>query len=251
MLFRPYPALTESERFACLFPLDPAAVPEAVNGLVARFSNGASRLRLTAAAGRPLLHVHHGNDIDTYRADTGEGPMAADAALALDVARACGFGQPLSAVAIYDDQWTVYQGFNPHRPLFRVQIRRFRRVRRCTYRAGRVKWCSGRVEPREACELDWVSASLDLLYGHPTGLGVLGCVGVVARGRCIKWGQRPIVIGIVRWRPWAGSCQPVSRRAVLASRHWSRRRALRPLVDRERHAINGSRPSVLDRRAAA
>jgi uncharacterized iron-regulated membrane protein len=207
MLFQPYPALTDVQRFACLSPFDPGALPDGVNALIGRFSSGASRLRLNAIAGRPMLHVHHGDKIDTYPADTGEGPLAGDAALAREAARHCGFGEPLAAEQIYDDQWTVYQGFNVHRPLYRVPLEdRSGTVLYVSSRTGEVVQRTTRVERAwnwvgsvphwiyfTAIRRDW--AFWDALVWWLAGAASAGALAGLA-------------IGLVRWRSGTARISP-------------------------------------------
>jgi len=123
MLFEPFPALGSADRFACLEPIDVAGSLSSVASRVAAFDQDAvARIRLTSRDGRPVLHVHRADRIDTFAMGDGAAPPVADAGLARRAAAGCGFGSPRAVQTIADDQWTVHQSFDPHRPLHKVVL---------------------------------------------------------------------------------------------------------------------------------
>lgn len=122
MLFRPFPALTEVQRFACSEPIDlgnttihPALFERASN-------EDTTALRLTSLLGRAVVHRHVAESIDSYWADTGAGPIHVDATQAQQVVERCGDSAARSVETIADDQWTVHEAFSGHRPLHRVRL---------------------------------------------------------------------------------------------------------------------------------
>jgi hypothetical protein len=122
MLFRPFPALTEVQRFTCLEPneLTQASVPAS---LLERASiESALRLRLTSLDGRPLVHLHDESGIRSSWVDTGDGPVTV--ADAERISGRCGDSKVLSSRTVIDDQWTVtvHEAFTDHRPLHRVHL---------------------------------------------------------------------------------------------------------------------------------
>ena len=122
MLFRPFPALTEAQRFACLEPLD-LGTTTVHPSLFERASTGETEaLRLTSLMGRAVVHRHGTPSIDSYWADTGDGPIRVSTAQARRVAERCGQDEVRSVQTIMDDQWSVHEGFDGHRPLQRVRL---------------------------------------------------------------------------------------------------------------------------------
>ena len=122
MLFRPYPALTAAQRFACLAPIDLGQTTMHPALLALASTEDTSALRLTSLAGRALAHVHGSLGIESYWAETADGPIHVDETLARRVAERCGQGAIESLHTIIDDQWTVHEGFAGHRPLHRVRL---------------------------------------------------------------------------------------------------------------------------------
>lgn len=129
MHFVPFPALTEAERFAGLPVIDVSGVKhtpaEAVSG-----SNLESVIRVrlwqrsdgpvylvSAASGMKALHAD-----DLSAADLGSGQVAL--AIASEHARLRGLNTSAAALAeLADyDQWTVPNGLDGHRPLYRVAL---------------------------------------------------------------------------------------------------------------------------------
>ncbi|MDA1091655.1 MAG: PepSY domain-containing protein [Acidobacteria bacterium] len=122
MVFRPYPAQTEAQRFACLEPIDIEQVTVHPSLLSRASTHETSALRLTSLTDRAVVHVHGPDGIDSYWADTGDGPIHVDEALARRVVQRCGDGAIEHLQTIADDQWTVHEGFADHRPLHRVRL---------------------------------------------------------------------------------------------------------------------------------
>ena len=122
MVFRPYPALTSAHRFACLEPIDLARTTIHSSLLQRASTEDTSMLRLTSLENRAVAHLHGEHSIESYWAETAEGPIQVDAARARHVAGRCGQGGIDSLQTITDDQWTVHEGFAAHRPLHRVRL---------------------------------------------------------------------------------------------------------------------------------
>jgi hypothetical protein len=122
MVFQPYPAQTEAERFACLEPIDLQRTSLHPSLLARASTEDASAVRLTSLTARAVLHVHGVEGVESYWADTGAGPIHVDATMARRVAQRCGDGDIESVQTISDDQWTVHEGFAAHRPLHRVAL---------------------------------------------------------------------------------------------------------------------------------
>lgn len=129
MHFVPFPSLTEAERFAGLAPVDRGAVRVSVADAVAASGIAdARRVRLVQRSDGPVYVV---SGSSRSRAVTASGGAAAsvtspDAALAIARAHARSRGLDAARVAIVArsdyDQWSVPNGFDRHRPLFRVAL---------------------------------------------------------------------------------------------------------------------------------
>ena len=122
MLFRPFPALTEAQRFSCLEPIDLASAAVHPSILERASTERTSSLRMTSLTGRVVVHVHGSQVIESYWADTGGGPIDVDAAHARRVVQRCEPSQVLAQQTIIDDQWTVHEAFSGHRPLHKVRV---------------------------------------------------------------------------------------------------------------------------------
>ncbi|MET4385538.1 hypothetical protein ABIB73_001273 [Bradyrhizobium sp. F1.4.3] len=129
MHFVPFPSLTEAERFAGLAPVDPAQVTIGVADAVA--SSGiteATRVRLIQRSDGPVYSVSGALLGRAVRASDGRDATvtSADVALAIarDHARGRGIDAAQAAIVAHRnyDQWTVPNGFDRHRPLFRVAL---------------------------------------------------------------------------------------------------------------------------------
>jgi hypothetical protein len=129
MHFVPFPSLTEAERFAGLAPVDRAQVVIGVADAVA--SSGiteATRVRLIQRSDGPVYIVSGILLVRAVRASDGRDATitSADVALALarDHARSRGIDAEQATIVARRnyDQWTVPNGFDRHRPLFRVAL---------------------------------------------------------------------------------------------------------------------------------
>lgn len=125
MMYVPFPSLTERDRMAWSEPLDLRAVrvgPEqavAAAGLRSRPTG----LRLNMQAGEPTYRFAEGRRRVSVSAADGRRLGVTDAAAALAVIRRLRPDAPRPRVeTIVRDQWTVAQGFDPHRPLHRVSL---------------------------------------------------------------------------------------------------------------------------------
>lgn len=129
MHFVPFPSLTEAERVAGLAPVDHAQVTiPASDAVAASGVADATRVRLIQRSDGPVYIVSGPSHLRAIRA-SGRGDASVtspDIALAIaqEHARNRGFdaaGAVIVARADYD-QWTVPNGFDRHRPLFRVAL---------------------------------------------------------------------------------------------------------------------------------
>lgn len=129
MHFVPFPSLTEAERFAGLAPVDRAEVRIAVADAVA--GSGvvdATRVRLVQRSDGPVYIVSGPSRARAVRASDGlvASVTSPDIALAIarDHARSRGLDAARAAMVARSDydQWSVPNGFDRHRPLFRVAL---------------------------------------------------------------------------------------------------------------------------------
>ena len=129
MHFVPFPALTEAERLAGLLPLDPAALRAAPRAAaVAATLPDAVRVRLIARHDGPVFVVEHAAGITAVRA-ADLAPAAVrtgNLAVTLAAAHARQRGMPANAIRFMEladyDQWTVSNGLDAHRPLYRLAL---------------------------------------------------------------------------------------------------------------------------------
>src|SRR3954465_15722153 len=130
MHFVPFPSLTEAERFAGLGPLDGAetrqlAVADAVaaSGLA-----DATRVRLIQRSDGPVYVVsgpsRAGAVLAAHGVDASVASSEVALAIARDHARSRGLDAAQAAIVARSDydQWSVPNGFDRHRPLFRVAL---------------------------------------------------------------------------------------------------------------------------------
>ncbi len=129
MHFVPFPSLTEAERFAGLAPVDRGQVRMAVDDAVAAGAiKDATRVRLIQRSDGPAYVVSGESGVRAVRASDGQDARLAsiDVALAIaqDYARRRGLDAGRAAfIARSDhDQWSVPNGFDRHRPLFRIAV---------------------------------------------------------------------------------------------------------------------------------
>jgi hypothetical protein len=129
MHFVPFPSLTETERFAGLLPIDVSRLRHGPDEAVAASHiQDARRVRLIQRTDGPVYIVSgsskpaalHAADLSNGAVRTG--PAALEIAKAharqrgIDVARA-----DIAGVADYD-QWSVPNGYDDHRPLYRIAV---------------------------------------------------------------------------------------------------------------------------------
>ena len=129
MHFVPFPALTEAGRFAGLTTIDLAGVEHGPAAAVAASGiDGVTRVRLMQRSDGPVYLISDFARVTTLRADdlsdaTVHSPQLA-LALATDYARRRQWDAAAASVAALSayDQWTVPNGFDPYRPLYRVAL---------------------------------------------------------------------------------------------------------------------------------
>ena len=120
MMYEQYPELDDTERLAGLEPLDLTACCR----LPADFSNiEVDGFRVEMMAGTPVLRLMDGRFQHVIDLRGGEYLAGFDPtdARSIAVAAAAQYGlrgDPRLVGAIERDQWTVYAGYHPHRPLF-------------------------------------------------------------------------------------------------------------------------------------
>ena len=129
MHFVPFPSLTEAERFAGLAPVERGEPIMAVADVVARSGIAdATRLRLMQRSDGPVYIVSGTSGVRAVRASDGADASVESSDVALAIARDHPHGRRLDAAhaaviaRIDDDQWTVPNGYDRHRPLFRVGL---------------------------------------------------------------------------------------------------------------------------------
>jgi hypothetical protein len=119
MLYVPYPSLTQAERMVGLAPIDWAGV-HAFPAL----GDAAKGARITLEQGLdgPHWRVRVERTEHSYSAATGRLELAMDEAQARRLASAFGHAGIASIERIERDQWTVAEGFNFARPLWKVRL---------------------------------------------------------------------------------------------------------------------------------
>lgn len=129
MHFVPFPSLTEAERLAGLAPVERAEVVIGVTDAVASSGiAGATRVRLIQRSDGPVYIVSGAAVTRAVRASDGQDATVTSAGVALAIAQAHARSRGIDAaqadiVARRNfDQWTVPNGFDRHRPLFRVAL---------------------------------------------------------------------------------------------------------------------------------
>ncbi|RXT50172.1 PepSY domain-containing protein [Bradyrhizobium betae] len=129
MHFVPFPSLTEAERFTGLVPVDRAQPSMAIADVVAASGIAdATRVRLIRRSDGPAYVVSGPSRLRAVRASDGQGASVSSPEVALAIAKAHAGQRGLDAahaavVASADhDQWSVPNGFDRHRPLFRVAL---------------------------------------------------------------------------------------------------------------------------------
>ncbi|MGY8636256.1 PepSY domain-containing protein [Bradyrhizobium sp. 14AA] len=129
MHFVPFPSLTEAERFAGLVAVEGRAARTAIADAVAASGVAdAARVRLIQRTDGPVYIVSGPSRLRAVRAADGQDASVRSPEVALAIAQAHARQRGLDAaraiVAAYADydQWSVPNGFDRHRPLFRVAL---------------------------------------------------------------------------------------------------------------------------------
>lgn len=129
MHFVPFPSLTEAERFAGLAPVDRGETSvSVVDAVAASGIADATRVRLVQRGDGAVYVVSGSVYSRAVRISDGRDASVTspDAALAIarDHARSRGLDAARAAIAAHSDydQWSVPNGFDRHRPLFRVAL---------------------------------------------------------------------------------------------------------------------------------
>ncbi|MCK1285692.1 PepSY domain-containing protein [Bradyrhizobium sp. 44] len=129
MHFVPFPSLTEAERFAGLVPLDRVEMTIAVADAVAASAIAdATRVRLIQRSDGPVYVVsgpsRAGAVLAAHGVDASVSSSEVALAIARDHARSRGLDAARAAIVARSDydQWSVPNGFDRHRPLFRVAL---------------------------------------------------------------------------------------------------------------------------------
>ena len=129
MHFVPFPALTEAERIDGLTPIDPSHGPyDPAIAVNASGVKDATRVRLLRRSDGPIYVVTGRSGVSAVRADDLTSAAIRSAPLALMIAEAAARQrrQDPSQIALADfasyDQWTVPNGFDRHRPLYRIAL---------------------------------------------------------------------------------------------------------------------------------
>ena len=129
MHFVPFPSLGEVERFAGLLPIDASRLPHGPDEAVAVSPvKDAQRVRLIERSDGPVFIVSGSSKPAAVHADDLSSGAVTSAPLAMDVAKAHARQRGIDAthavvagVADYD-QWSVPNGYDDHRPLYRIAV---------------------------------------------------------------------------------------------------------------------------------
>jgi hypothetical protein len=128
MHFVPFPSLTEAERSAGLLPIDLSRVRHGPDAAVAASAVQAHRVRLLQRVDGPVyIAAGRSRPVAVHAGDLSDATVKSEQ-LALDIAQAHARQRGIDAsravlasVADYD-QWSVPNGFDKHRPLYRVTL---------------------------------------------------------------------------------------------------------------------------------
>ncbi|HTI66930.1 MAG TPA: PepSY domain-containing protein [Caulobacteraceae bacterium] len=126
MVYVPYPGLTDRDRMTYSEPIawDKVAVSPDKALAAAGAKRFPSQFKLTMLRDTPVYRLVADGERATVSAVDGhriEGASAADAAEIVQRLRPHDRLGPVKT--LFHDQWTVAQGFDPHRPLYRVPVR--------------------------------------------------------------------------------------------------------------------------------
>ena len=129
MHFVPFPSLTETERFAGLLPIDVAQLRHGPDEAVAASHiSGARRIRLIQRADGPVYIISGSSKPATVHAADLSNAAVTSEPVALEIAKAHAQQRGIDAAradiaGVADhDQWSVPNGYDDHRPLYRVAL---------------------------------------------------------------------------------------------------------------------------------
>ena len=129
MHFVPFPALTEAERAAGLLPIDPARVARGpAEAIDASHVADATSVRLRQRSDGPVYLVTGRSGVNAIHAtDLTTAPVTSEPlarSIATDHARRRGLSAADAGLAerVDYDQWIVPNGFDRHRPLYRIAL---------------------------------------------------------------------------------------------------------------------------------
>jgi uncharacterized iron-regulated membrane protein len=127
MHFVPFPALTETERVAGLGAIDSAALRQSSTVTAVRNLNDAARVRLFQRSDGPIYIAYGENGMLAVHADLSPAGVQSEKlamTIGVDYARRRGIATTVAAFSGLEDydQWTVSNGLDPHRPLFRIAL---------------------------------------------------------------------------------------------------------------------------------
>jgi hypothetical protein len=128
MHFVPFPSLTEAERVAGLAPVEGGEAITVADAAIASGISDAVRVRLVQRSDGPVYVVSGPSRLRAVRVSDGQGASVSSPEVALAIAQAHARQRGLDAahaaiVARADyDQWSVPNGFDRHRPLFRIAL---------------------------------------------------------------------------------------------------------------------------------
>jgi hypothetical protein len=130
MHFGPFPSLAEAARFAGLLPIDLSQVRHDPNEAVAASDvRETQRVRLLQRADGPVYIATGASKLVALHAGDLSGASVKSEQLALDIARAharqrgADISHAVVAGVVEYDQWSVPNGFDKYRPLYRVALR--------------------------------------------------------------------------------------------------------------------------------
>jgi hypothetical protein len=122
MMYVPYPGLSDHDRMVYSQPLDFSRVQVAPDKAMAGLDHFPT-IKLAMLRGEPVWRVQDGQKRLAISAVDGRKVGLTGAAWALEVVQGVRPDATGATVAtLFHDQWTVAQGFNPHRPLHKVTL---------------------------------------------------------------------------------------------------------------------------------
>lgn len=124
LYYVPYPALTSAERLAALAPLalPPGCCLSAQQAAAQAGLPAPTQARLGMLGAQPVWRLATPGHWHTLDARSAQVLAPRDAAQAQQIAAAFAGREALAVEQIERDQWSVPQGLDPHRPLFKVRM---------------------------------------------------------------------------------------------------------------------------------